>query len=207
MRPNPPQRRSTTTARRLPCAASHLHWCWRRHILFCSFIIDLSAFILLSISNESYPNQKALSVWWDGKIKRHIAEDKILFISALSASAVLIILPRLWGAFGFGDPYLYEEGCSFAGLVYLHLTVFFVLRFGKPTDHKNILRNIPFVCFALGTLLVLVLLFLIEPIRPFFSLEMGNPFPYFLLSFVPSVLFAFLYYFLGRKTRRDQTAE
>lgn len=175
-----------------------------RHILFCSFIIDLSAFILFSISNESYQNQKALNVWWDGKIKRHVIEDKILFISALSASASLIILPRIFGSFGIGGQYLYEEGCSFSGLVYLHLTVFFVLRFAKPTDHKSILRNAPFVCFTIGILIILALLFLIEPIRPLFSLEMGNPFPYFLLSFVPSALFAFLYYFLGYKTRRNK---
>jgi len=173
-----------------------------RHILFCSFIIDLAAFILFSISNETYPKQKNLSVWWDGKIRSHIVEDNALFISALSASATLIILPKIFGSFGLGGPYLYEEGCSFAGLVYLHLTVFFVLRFGKPNDYKNILRNIPFICVTLVILIILALAFLVEPIRPFFGLEMGNPFPYFLLSLVPSALFAFLYYFLSNKTRR-----
>lgn len=175
-----------------------------RHILFCSFIIDLAAFILFSISNEPYSKQKELSAWWDKKIKSHLIEDRTLFISAVSACAVLIILPRIFGILDLGGRYLYEEGCSFAGLVYLHLTVFFVLRFRKPTDYRKILNNIPYVCLTVGILAVLSLVFLIEPIRPFFSLEMGNPFPYFLISFVPSGIFAFLYYFLESKMSRKQ---
>ncbi len=168
-----------------------------RHILFCSFIIDLVAFVLFSISNDTYPDQKGVKDWWDGKIKIHISEDRWLFISAVCASATLIILPRIFGLFGLGGQYLYEEGCSFAGLVYLHITVFFVLRFGKVRDYKRILKNVPLlVSFAL-ILIIFSLIFLIEPLRPFFSLEMGNPFPYFLISFVPSVLFVVLHYLLG----------
>jgi hypothetical protein len=174
-----------------------------RHILFCSFIIDLASFALFSISNDTYSEQKGLKDWWDGKIKIHISEDRRLFISALCASAALIILPRIVGFLGWGGQYLYEEGCSFAGLVYLHLTVFFVLRFGIPSNYKRILKNVPLVVCVIGILMIFSLVFLIEPLRPFFSLEMGNPFPYFFISFVPSVLFAFLYYFLGNKKSRN----
>ena len=170
-----------------------------RHILFCSFILDLVAFILFSINHEPYPEHEHLKPWWNGNVKDRIKDDKILFVSALCASASLIILPRIFGMLDIGGQYLYEEGCSFAGLVYLHLTVFFVLRFGKPNDPRKILRNIPFISFVFCVFVILSLLFFVEPIQPFFSLEMGNPFPYFLISFIPSLLFAFLYYLLQNK--------
>ncbi len=171
-----------------------------RHVMVCSFLMDLVALILFSISKDLYQDQNSLSDWWDSKIKKHIIEDKILFISALSAAAVLVILPRIFGLFGWGGQYLYEEGCSFSALVYLHLAVFFILRYGSKPNINKVLHDIPLFAFIGGTLIFLAFVFAVGSIRPILSLEMGNPFPYFLISFVPSCVFVFLYCYLHNKS-------
>ena len=173
-----------------------------RHVLFCSFLMDLGALILFSRNSGAYQNQIGIGDWWDMKIKKRIVEDKILFISALSATATLIILPRIFGALGWGGQYFYEEGCSFSALVYLHLAVLFVLYCGNTHDWKKVFKDITFLAFVCGILLLLSVVFAIEPIRPILSLEMGNPFPYFLISFVSPCVFITLYCILCNKNKK-----
>jgi hypothetical protein len=173
-----------------------------RHVMFCSFILDFMAFALFLTNTEVYPDQKNKRNWWDNSVVQQIRDEKVLLIPAMVSVAVLIFLPRIFGFFDIGGQYWYEEGCTFSALIYLHLTVFLVLRYGISCKWKKLFHDMPLIHYVAGVFAFMITVFAFEPLRPLFGLEMGNPFPYFLLSFVPSVIFVILYYLLSNKANK-----
>ncbi len=168
-----------------------------RHILACSFVIDLVALILFWRRREPSGAYEPMSQSFAEYADRH----RVLWIAAATGALSLVILPRLMDLLAWIGPFYFKVEFSFSAILYLHLTALFILLFGHPRDLSSVLRNKGFWILTAGTLIFLILCFTVEPIGVLFDIA-SNPLAYTILAFVPAILFAVVYYVLdGRATK------
>ncbi len=170
-----------------------------RHILVCSFVIDLVALVLFWQRREMVDGHEPMSQGLGEYLERH----RELWISAAVGALSLVILPRLMDFLAWIGPFYFKVEFSFSAILYLHLTVLFVLLIGRPKDLVSVLHKTGFLILTAGVVLFLILCFALEPIGVLFDV-VTNPPAYALLAFVPSVLFASVYYGLMRRKRKGK---
>jgi hypothetical protein len=77
----------------------------------------------------------------------------------------------------------------------------FVFLIGRKRSVKEMLRALDFWLLSMGTLVFLILCFAIEPIGLLFNVS-ENPFGYAVLSLIPAIVFASVYFILeGRRAK------
>ena len=167
-----------------------------RHVLVCSCAIDFAALILFWRRRCEVHAYESESRSFLDYVKRH----RPLWIAAATAALSLILLPRLMDLLGWIGPFYFKVEFSFCAVLYLHLTVLFVLLIGRVKHPRDLLLEKGFFGVVAGILGFLILCFFVEPIGVLFDVA-SNPFGYAILSFVPSVLFAVVY---GRLTKRRE---
>ena len=159
-----------------------------RHILLCSFWIDLVALALfwkrIDTPRERAPKYQPLDAY--------VATHKQIWLSACVGSLVLVLLPRLMDYLAWIGPYYFQTEFSFCAVLYLHLTVLFAFLIGRKRSVKELLSEIGFWILCAGVVLFLVLCFAIEPFGRLFGVSQ-NPIPYAILAFAPAIAFAVLY--------------
>jgi len=171
-----------------------------RHILLCSFVIDLVS-LTLFWQRKEYARHRAPKYQRFGD---YLSTHKDMWIASVSAALTLVLLPRLMDFLAWIGPYYFQTEFSFCAILYLHLTVLFAFLIGKKQSLKDLLCEKGFLLLCAGTVLFLILSFVIEPIGRLFDL-LQNPLGYALLAFVPSLVFAVVYYLLKAKKRKGKS--
>ena len=167
-----------------------------RHALFCGFILDIGVmmvFVSEKCGVETARGFRALSKEFRAPIRNNAG----ILIAASLAGLFAVLLPNIMSSFAFMGGYFYQTESLFISMLLLHVTVMFCImidnirRFGKAELNKTALL----VCTSLISFLILC--FAWEPLGVFFeTLEITMP--YLLLTPIPSVVCAALYFALCR---------
>ena len=171
-----------------------------RHILICSFVIDLVSLVLFWQRKE-YAQTRAPKYQRFGE---YVITYKPMWIASVSAALTLVLLPRLMDFLAWIGPYYFQTEFSFCAILYLHLTVLFSCLIGQTKSFKDLLSKKGFLFLCAGTLLFLMLSFVVEPFGRLFDLSQ-NPIGYAILAFVPAIVFASVYYLLNTKQKKGKS--
>ena len=159
-----------------------------RHVVFCGFVVDLFAWLMF-VRRKGGKYQvhapKSGSVW---RGKDIITGNFNMIISALAASAAVLVFPKILELLSFAGLYHDKTEFSFVALILLHVTAFFFLYSGG--DFRKIWKKKLFwgeACFLIAFLL---LCFAWSPFGSFFGIETVLAVPYLLFAFLPSVVYA-----------------
>ncbi len=172
-----------------------------RHVLFCSFIVDI--FVLLMLANDKTPlPHNSISKYKIVSLKQQLTDAKRLVLCTAIASFACILLPMLMDTVGIFGNYLYKSEYLFSSMLYMHLILAYYIRFGSVFAAKAFLKNKIFISLVVGVILFLSISMIIAPVGLIFDL-VENPLPYFIASFIPTVVFALLMEFLptGKKNK------
>ena len=165
-----------------------------RHALFCGFILDIGVmmvFVSERCGAETAQGFRALSREFRSPIRNNAG----ILIAAAFGGLFAVLLPNIMSSFAFMGGYFYQTESLFISMVLLHITVMFCVmidnlrRFGKAELNKTA------VLVCTSTLSFLMLCFVWKPLGVLFeTLEITMP--YLLLTPMPSVLCAALYFML-----------
>lgn len=166
-----------------------------RHALFCGFILDIIVMLIFVTEKCGVENARSFKGLL-GEFRAPIRNNAGMIISATVGGLCAVLLPNLIGAIGFMGQYFYETEYLFISMMLLHVTLMYCIRidnlrrFGVADINKVAIGlNIFVALFTLSC-------FTIEPIGVFFDV-LEITFPYLLLTLVPSVLCAVLYFIIG----------
>ncbi len=162
-----------------------------RHVLLCSFVMDMIVLLILANSKRSYTENsiKELKVRY---LKKCVLSNKYLMISVLSASIFAILLPMLMHPLGVFGQYLYKVEYMLCAVIWLHLGLAYYIIFGSILNIKYATQNKFFVFLCIGVLLFVISITFISPLGSIFDF-ISIPLPYFLASFLPMVVFSVIF--------------
>lgn len=165
-----------------------------RHALFCGFILDIGVmmvFVTEKCGVETARGFRAISREFRSPIRNNAG----ILIAAAIGGLSAVLIPNIMSSFAFMGGYFYQSETLFISMVLLHITVMFCVmidnlrRFGKAELNKIA------VLVCTSTLSFLVLCFTWRPFSVLFeALEITMP--YLILTPIPSVLCAALYFAL-----------
>ncbi|MBE6576680.1 MAG: hypothetical protein E7653_00905 [Ruminococcaceae bacterium] len=155
-----------------------------RHIAICGFVIDM--LVLLMFALDKRPSR--VNVNGDLSIRSYISNNKPLWISTLVASIFAIVCPLVVDYIGFMGPYLYETEYLFCSLLWLHPIVLYFVRFGGIKNIEKAVKDKAYLALCAGIIVFVALIHLIEPLGALMKMT-SNPIAYFVLSFIPIVIF------------------
>ena len=167
-----------------------------RHILVCSFIIDLVALILFT-GRQTYTVTRVSE--YDGFFD-YVKAHKPLWNASTVGTLLLVFLPQIMGWIGWIGPYHFKVEFSFSSILYMHLAALFIFLVGRPRSLREMFDYKGFWALVGGILAFLTLCFVIEPFGVLFDV-MTNPLAYVLLSFVPPLAFFVLYFVLDTRKK------
>ena len=165
-----------------------------RHALFCGFILDIGAmmvFVTEKCGVETARGFRALSREFRSPIRNNAG----ILIAAALGGLIAVLLPNIMSSFAFMGGYFYQTESLFISMVLLHITVMFCVmidnlrRFGKADLNKTA------VILCTSTLSFLILCFEWRNLGVLFE-TLEITLPYLILTPIPSVLCAGLYFLL-----------
>ena len=122
-------------------------------------------------------------------LKEKIKESKYLLISVAVGGGSAIVLPMLADVIGVFGPYLYRVEYLFLATLWLHLTLAYYVRYSTVMAVIRLPKNKLLVFTMVGVIMFVLLCIVIAPMGLLFEME-AYPIPYFIMSFVPSLLFS-----------------
>lgn len=170
-----------------------------RHILLCSFVIDLVALVLFW--QRKTPPKKEEPKY--ARFSDYVSAHKTMWISAAAGALTLVLLPRLMDFLAWIGPYYFQAEFSFCAILYLHLTALFVFLIGRPQSLRDMWQKTGFLLLCGGVILFLILCFVIPSFGFLFDM-VQNPFAYAILSFIPAIAFALTYYLLQARKQKGK---
>ena len=159
-----------------------------RHVVLCSFIIDILVLLMLA-SDKAQASSIKRNKYSLISLKHHILIENRLLLCALISGVVAILLPILMNAVGIFGQLLFDVEYYFCVIIWLHLVLAYYIRFQSVIRIKYILINKYFLGLTLGAVAFLILVSVINPIGIWFNIE-SHQLPYFIASFIPSIVFA-----------------
>ena len=160
-----------------------------RHILFCGFVMDLIALVLFASDKITTMQRRR-----EADSFLQYAQTRIsLWVSAVVGGLSILLLPRLFGFIGWFGPYHYKVEFSFVSLIAAHFLLLLVMRYDLLSMPRKLMSDIRWILYGAVLIAFLLLCFLVQPIGVLFDLE-EQPFGFWLLSFVPSLLLVFSYW-------------
>jgi len=175
-----------------------------RHILFCGCLLDGFAFWLFSGrpaagAATDVPNYCAVT-----SPKEYFRMDRPMLFATLAACGSCFVFPRILDLTGFADQFLYRSEFFFSALIFLHLTVLLMARLGTSVEAwKRSYRELPLILMAVVVAVFLALCAGWLSFGILFEWE-ENPLPYFLVSLLPSAVFAIVVLALKQWERRGK---
>ena len=173
-----------------------------RHVVLCSFLIDILILLMLASDRTQVApiNRNRFGMT---TLKQHILRENRLLLCALVSGIVAIILPVLMNAVGIFGQLLYDVEYYFCATLWLHLVLAYYIRFQSAVRIKYVLQNKYFLGLTLGAIAFTVLISMVNSIGVWLNVD-THQLPYFLASFVPSIVFAVMHEALV-SARRMQT--
>lgn len=168
-----------------------------RHVLLCSFIINIFVMLILSDDKKNVPHSN-IEQYKIKSLKAHISSNKSLILTVVGASLSAIVIPMIMDIIGVFGHYLYKVEFSLFSVLWLHLTLAYYVRYTSVSNVRYALKNKKMIALFIG---VAVFAFAISIIAPFgLLLEFESlPLTYFVASFLPSVIFAVITELLPRR--------
>ena len=162
-----------------------------RHLLLCSFILDMFVLLMLAGDRTVLLNAKRKQ-FAIASLGKHIKNESRLMITSLVATAVVILIPVLSEyVFGIGN-FTYSMEFNFLSILWLHLLLCYYVRYGSVKKIKGILKNQMMLAIFAGVILVAVVILLIPSVPDVFGMQTCNALTV-ALSFVPAFVFALVY--------------
>jgi hypothetical protein len=167
-----------------------------RHALFCGFIVDIMAMMIFVYERCGAENAKGHRSFL-GEFKAPLRNNAGILISSASGALFAVILPNIIGSLGFMGQYFYQTEYLFISMILLHVTLIYCIRFDNLRRFGAADMNVFAVALDISVALFLILCFLIEPIGAFFDV-LNITLPYLLLTLIPSIVCAALYFIIGK---------
>ena len=162
-----------------------------RHVVLCSFLIDILVLLMLASDKTQVPTAKRHKYNLTS-LKQYIINENKLLLCAIISGIVAILLPLLMNAVGIFGQLLYDVEYYFCATIWLHLVLAYYIRFQSILRIKYVLKNKYLLGLVLGAITFTVLISVINPIGIWFNVD-THQLPYFIASFVPSIVFSVLY--------------
>ena len=165
-----------------------------RHALLCGFLLDIGVmmvFVREKCGVETARGFRALSREFRTPIKNNAG----ILIAASIGGLLAVILPAIMSSFAFMGGYFYQTESLFISMVLLHVALMFCVmidnlrRFGKAELNKTAVM----LCTTVIT--TLILCFLWNPLSVLLDIR-EITLPYLMLTPIPAVLCAILYFLL-----------
>ena len=159
-----------------------------RHVIFCSFFIDICVLIMLATDTQKLrvSRQRQYKI---SNLKNQIVSSGILMLSALCAGFFALLLPIFVDLTGVFGQYLYQIEYLFSVLLWLHLGTAYYVRYKTILNVREVIKNRIFMAMTIGVVVFVAMISFITPLGLLFEV-ISNPLPYFVLSFIPVLLFA-----------------
>ena len=164
-----------------------------RHVLIYSFILDFAVIFMLAFdSKASGARNDDKNIYRIKPIKRHMTDNKHLMITTGIASLCAILLPILMDVIEIFGMYLYHVEYMFMAVLWLHVVIVYYVRYGSVKNIASVLKNKWMCGIFLGAVIFVLLINTILPIGLLINYT-SNPLPFFIASFIPSIIFALIY--------------
>ncbi len=166
-----------------------------RHALLCGFIIDpmvMMIFVRERCGAENAKGHRSFLREFKAPIRNNTG---ILMASALGALCA-VILPNIVGSIGIMGAYFYQTEYLFISMILLHITVMYCIRLDNLRRFGTVDINKFAAILDVAAVVFLAICFWIEPIGVFFDV-LNITLPYLLLTAIPSVICAALYFVIG----------
>ncbi len=161
-----------------------------RHVLFCSFIIDIFVLLMLANDKSGVPKGRTDRHRLKG-LREHIVSNKVLMLSVLSVSVFAVVFPILIDMTNIFGVYLYKVEYMFCTLLWLQLLLAYYIRYGSITNVYRLPQNKIFTGLLIGVILFAVCMLVISPLGQLFDV-FYCPLPYMIATLLPSVAFILL---------------
>ncbi len=170
------------------------------HILFCSCVLDIFAFLIITRNNDPVKTLKTEETGLKGlkegkaqdrailKRKEFFLDIQALLMASLLSSLATVFLPLILDFSGIMGQYFYKTEFCFMSLILLHVCALFVLRFDSLQAARKLYRSLLFVSELMLVTIFLFLCLTWESFGGLFYMD-KHPLPYFILSFAPVVIF------------------
>lgn len=171
-----------------------------RHIILCSFVLDMLVFTSFMIRTGRKRRRLEKDYCGVTKLKEYLLGDKASVISSIAASLTAIALPIIADIVLGG--YDYKTEGAFVSLVIVHLASFIMVYYGN--DMRELLhfyRNKMLLIEMAFIIALLILCFTITPIGALLGIDGFMSALYFVLSFVPAVVYVIVFLILDIKKR------
>lgn len=176
-----------------------------RHVLLCSFIIDVAVMLMLALDKKARGGANDdKHIYRIKPLKQHISSDKMLMLSALIASVVAIFLPLIIESTGLFGTYLYQVEYLLCTVLWLHITLIYYTRYDSVKNIRSVIKNKWFLGIVGGCVVFVLIVSVITPIGLAFDF-VYNPIAYFAVSFIPSVVFGTMYELMPKLMCRINT--
>ena len=167
-----------------------------RHALLCGFIVDIMAMMIFVYERCGAENAKGHRSFL-GEFKAPLRNNAGILISSAAGGVLAVILPNIIGSLGFMGQYFYQTEYLFISMILLHITLIYCIRFDNLRRFGAADMNVFAIALDISVALFLILCFLIEPIGVFFDV-LNITLPYLLLTLIPSIVCAALYFIIGK---------
>lgn len=168
-----------------------------RQILYLGFVFDAFAMLVFmgDTRRAAVDTRKTKKVFENFSLMDVLRANRKITVCAISASAAVVILPRIFALFGVFGKYFYRAEFTFVSLVLVQ-ALLLVSVYAKDLRNKGALLRLVSdraaqICVGVTVLFTLVCFF--TPLGRFFGIIETQIF-YFFLAFVPTVVFAVCYW-------------
>ncbi len=166
-----------------------------RHALFCGFIVDISVMLIFAFEMCGAENAKGFKSI-SGEFRSPVRNNAGMITASSAGALIAVLLPNIVGFTGVFGQYFYQSEYLFISMILLHITVMYCIRIDNFRRFGSISVN----KFAIGldvfALVFIILCFAIEKFG--FLFEMAEiTLPYLLLTPIPAVVSAALYFLIG----------
>ncbi len=159
-----------------------------RHVLFCSFVLDILVLLLFAYDNTSAVqcNKKSFKI---KSLKACASNNMNLILCALLSGIFAIFLPIAASLVGIFGPYLFRVEYMFFAVIWLHLVLAYYIRYGSLKNIRFALKNKRFIFLIISVVAFVLLTIIISPLGLVFEMA-SHPIAYFIMSFVPAIIFS-----------------
>ena len=167
-----------------------------RHALLCGFIIDLIVMMIFVFERCGAENAKGHRSFLR-EFTSPMKNNAGVLIASAASSLFAVIFPNVMASLGVVGAYHCQTEYLFISMVLLHVTLMYCVRFDNFKRFGTIDLNKFAILLDVFSVAFLTLCFAVKPLGAFFDI-INITLPYFLFSFLPSLLCAALYFVLAR---------
>ena len=174
-----------------------------RHVLLCSYVLDIFAFFGFMIRDGAYINKRIKNYCLAESARDHLKGDIPMLVSSITSSAVAILLPIVADML-IGD-YDYRLEGLFTSVLLLHIISFIMVYYGNNWGElKYVYKNIPLLIELITVALLWLLCFAVSHVGVLFGIEGMMPIVYLCIAVIPSIVFAVIFILTTRKNQKKK---